>query len=165
MRVTIFRGIPGSGKTKAASELKGKELTRGHLSYIFSADSFFTDEAGVYDFDARRLGYAHGQCLKQFTQCLHNLDEFKFYGSHDRETFNLIVDNTNITAIEIAPYAQLALAHGAALSVITLMGDTGICASRNVHGVPHEKVVSMNNNLMRETGNIPARWNHKVIPS
>jgi hypothetical protein len=47
----------------------------------------------------------------------------------------LIVDNTNTSAIEIAPYVALAAAYGVKVELVTVLIDPNVAAQRNTHGV------------------------------
>ena len=49
----IVRGLPGSGKTSLGHKL---------ALLVYSADDFFTDEEGRYNFDPSQLGEAHAAC-------------------------------------------------------------------------------------------------------
>ena len=76
MQVIILRGLPSSGKTTNAATLK---------NYVHcSADLYFTDA-----FDPAQLPAAHRWCRDSFRRALGE---------------NIVVDNTNLTAAEIAWY-------------------------------------------------------------
>jgi hypothetical protein len=54
----------------------------------------------------------------------------------DRPCFKvLVVNNTNTTLVEIAPYYAIAAAYGLEVDLITLLCPPSIAAERNVHGV------------------------------
>ena len=90
-KVTLLRGISGAGKsTYAATNYPG--------AFVVSADSFFTFADG-YKFNPTRLGEVHGLCLLNFLDAA-------------QRGRNVVVDNTNITVEEIAPYYALAEAYG-----------------------------------------------------
>jgi hypothetical protein len=140
MQVIILRGIPGAGKST---------FTRNRKKV--SADSFF-EKDGEYRFDPSLLPHAHGKCLRDFIGLCQSADDDQ-----------LIVDNTNISIVEIAPYAATALAYGHDLKIMTLDCDPEIAAARNIHGVPRKTVLSMHKRMMDENMRFPPWWSHEII--
>lgn len=124
MKVIVMSGIPGSGKSTLARE-------RFPGAVVFSADAYFMVD-GEYRFDPARIGEAHNGCLRSFTETLQAAD-----------VEVLVVDNTNLSVAEIAPYAALAQAYGAELLVLTVRCDVARAWTRNVHGVSAERVTAM----------------------
>ena len=122
MRVVILSGIPGSGKTTYANNL------RGHVVKC-SADDFFYRN-GSYHFDPSQLGRAHGECLKKFAGNLAKPDSVK-------PDF-LVVDNTNTTTLELAPYVSLAMAYGKFPELVTFLVNYKLGAKRNKHNVSED---------------------------
>lgn len=142
MKVIIMRGVPGSGKsTYVSKNFPG--------AAVYSADDYFMVD-GVYVFDPKKLPQAHGKCLKDFVFHL----ERPF-------SADAVIDNTNTTAVECAPYAALALAYGCELEVITLQCMPEVAAARNVHGVPLDGVRRMYANLIGAT--LPPWWPHRIV--
>jgi hypothetical protein len=74
----------------------------------------------------------------------------------------IIVDNTNTTAMEIAPYAQLALAFGHSVEVITVECGINDAVGRNVHKVPRAVIVNQYKRLQDETKKLRPEWNHRL---
>lgn len=140
-RVYVYCGIPGSGKSTAVAKAHSG-------AKICSADNYFLVN-GEYKFDPSKLPNAHGLCLRRFTA---------YVISGEPE---IVVDNTNTTAVEIAPYAALALAYSAELKVITVTCDPEIAAARNIHGVPREAVLAMHRRLMARE--MPPWWPHEFL--
>lgn len=139
-KVTIMRGIPGSGKsTWARNNVVGR---------FVSADDYFIDNNGVYVFNKDHLAAAHDLCLRNFVYLL------------DNETPSLVVDNTNVRAFEIAPYYRLAEAFGYHVEIIWLICDPVIAANRCIHGVPIDLVKSMSLSF----DPLPSWWNVRIIP-
>jgi len=134
--VKILRGIPGSGKSTLAREMG--EVT-------VSADDYFTVD-GVYSFNPRELPNAHQACWR------------RFYREAEAGTEVIVVDNTNITAAEIAPYVLPAEANGYKIQIITIQADPVQAFNRNVHGVPFEVVLRMAERLNSEV--LPPWWEH-----
>lgn len=130
MTVHIMIGSPGCGKSKLAQELCNPE----NMDAIFSADDFFCQK-GKYEFDASKLNQVHGRCLRSFTAEVHTA------GFDGREfSPNFIVDNTNSTLVEIAPYYALAQAYGHSVVIHRFLANRHevehIYHPRNVHEVP-----------------------------
>ena len=145
-KVSILRGIPGSGKSHYAHTLKA--------TTIVSADTFFTDfQTGAYHFIPAKLGEAHSACLRDY---LIALERAKIYN----KPCHIVVDNTNIRAIEVAPYAALALAFGAECKVITLRTGAAVAVTRNIHGVPEGTIRGMFDKMVAEEKNFPPYWPH-----
>ena len=144
-----MRGLPGAGKTT---------WIRNNIpdAFICSADNYFLDEAGIYKFDCLFISEAHESCLKCFAEILI---------SHKDETENehlvIVVDNTAIRAWEISPYYNLAKAYGHDVKVVSIKCDSDLAHSRNIHGVPLERVEKMDEGLIGET--LPSFWNVEVV--
>jgi tRNA uridine 5-carbamoylmethylation protein Kti12 len=119
-KLIIIRGIPGSGKTTKALELK-KTIPE---CFHFEADSYFMKN-GVYKFDPSKLGPAHCLCQSLTKNCL-------------REGYSVIVSNTGITKKEVQPYLNMAKELNIPVEIIIMRGEF-----QNVHGVPEEKLQSM----------------------
>jgi predicted kinase len=122
--VVIMSGVPGSGKSTYARSIAAAISATN--AKIVSADDCFTKPNGTYDFHARDLPAAHAACLRAFNGALRDMRS-----SNDL----LVVDNTNTTAVEIAPYYALATAYGNAVHIVTLECDPAVAAARNTHDV------------------------------
>jgi predicted kinase len=124
MKVTIMVGVPGSGKSRHTGGLAG--------AVVVSADHYFEElGGGTYAFDPSKLGEAHGQCLRRYTEAL------------QRGEPRVVVDNTNTTLLEMAPYVALALAYGCEVEIVRVTCDPAVAAARNSHGVPEGAVRAM----------------------
>ena len=156
MRVVILCGIPGSGKSTYIIRLEKAPWILGRK--IVSADHYFQTPYG-YKFNPQDLPEAHNECLRQFNNVI-------FYGSVVDPTryspgFVLVVDNTNTTIPEIAPYAALALAYGHTLEIITLLCDVDLAFKRCIHGVPRKSIEAMAKRLADRE--FPHWWNHRIV--
>jgi len=141
MHVVIMSGASGSGKNTYIEK-------HYNSASIVSADDFFYVN-GEYKFDHNMLGLAHAQCFRNFIYFLlnnHNL---------------IVVNNTNTSVIELAPYVAAANAFNATFELITLMKDPALCANRNVHGVSFNTIESMVNRIKNR--HIPKHWNFTSI--
>jgi predicted kinase len=138
--VTILVGVPGSGKSHHTASLTG--------AVVVSADHYFVElGGGTYAFDPTKLGAAHGQCLRRYTEAL------------QRGEAHVVVDNTNTTLVEVSPYVSLALAYGYEVEVVRVRCPVEVAASRNTHGVGEGAVRAMDARIesMMDAG-LPPFW-------
>ncbi|XP_008563031.1 PREDICTED: NEDD4-binding protein 2-like 1 isoform X2 [Galeopterus variegatus] len=102
---------------------------------IFSTDDFFFREDGAYEFNPDFLEEAHEWNQKRARKAMRN------------GISPIIIDNTNLHAWEMKPYAVMALENN--YEVIFREPDTRWkfnvqeLARRNIHGVPREKIHRM----------------------
>lgn len=158
-KVLILCGASGSGKSTLANTLLASaHVDTGRLSADnfyqarmatkrVSADDFFMVD-GEYRFDASQLGEAHGWCLRDYTSVLTNFENYEL----------VIIDNTNTSVAEVAPYAALALAYGWQLEIHILHCDLETCLERNVHGVPAAEISKQLERLATLRGLLPPWW-------
>ena len=148
MKVLILTGLPGSGKTTFAKELLGREW-----GYHYSADQFFTDRDGAYNFDPCRLPEAHGECLRGFCERV----RLKAFGLEPI----IIVDNTFTTVTEMAPYRDVAVAYGWDVEIHDFICSVDESVLRNRHNVPRKSIEGMAKRLNER--HIPPWWNGTII--
>jgi len=132
--ILLARGLPGSGKT-SLTEMIGLPTVSGIMSRPIScsADDYFVDKDGLYQFDPRLLPEAHKACQGRSRSAM--LSEK-----------NVVVHNTFTQRWEMEPYIQLAKEFGYRLIVISTYDggcDNETLASRNTHGVPVESIAAM----------------------
>lgn len=148
----ILSGVSGAGKS---TWIQNQPWAKS--ADIHSADDFFIQENGEYRFDFTLLGQAFDACLLKFLRGIRN-------GWHAKEGRNTslddmpvqVVDNTNLTTEEIAPYYMLAKAHGYEVTLINLLVDANVAAKRNVHSVPLTTIKNMLHKMRNRK--LPKYW-------
>lgn len=138
----ILRGVPGAGKSTWATRNFPEAV-------VCSADHFFVDATGVYRFNPRLLGEAHGSCARR---CIESMQA----GAPV-----IVVDNTATTTMEVSPYVLLAQAFGYEAEVVTFLVDPAKAAARNTHGVPEVSVHAMDARL--RSAELMPWWPQQVI--
>lgn len=115
----IIRGIPGSGKT-----------TLAHLitNNVFSADDFFYDLDGDYNFRPSQLRAAHESCRARTK------------GAMELGITKVAVANTFTQMWEMEPYFELAEDYGYMCVVIIAENHHG---NKSIHNVPQETIDKM----------------------
>lgn len=151
-KVLIYRGIQGSGKTYLA---KGGPKPIPPDCY-FSADDYWIKD-GVYLFNPIKLEEAHSWNFKRFLDKLHYNSISPVLDQSD----TLIVDNTNITLVELTPYVRACQAYGLEFEIITIWCDPLLAANRNQHKVPIGSIMKRYGELLREP--LPASWKQSHI--
>ncbi len=150
--VIITSGIPGAGKSTWV-----RNNTNPYMTEVFSADAFFFDKNGQYHFDPTKLSEAHSSCLKNYTVRLMHLHN----SSEDAGRITLVVDNTNTSAWEIAPYYSLAQAFNIPVRVVRINASTEKAYRRNIHGVEKDKIEKMAERISENP--LPRFWNVEEV--
>lgn len=150
--VIIVSGIPGAGKSSWI-----RKNTNPFLTEVFSADNYFIDKFGVYCFDSSKLSSAHSLCLRTYTERLIHLAE----APSGACSLTMVVDNTNTSSWEIAPYYSLAVAYGAPVKILLFQADPTKAHRRNIHGVEKDKVEKMAERVSNLK--LPSFWNTQII--
>lgn len=158
MKVKILCGISGSGK----STYIGKHFPN---AVVCSADHYFIRQ-GTYAFDSRKLGEAHGECLRKYVGELQTIAlelDSKGLRLNFCEEKIVVVDNTNTSIAEVAPYVALANAYGHDCEVIILQEDPVVAYKRNQHAVPLKSVMGQFDRLRGLEKSLPRHWNVKKV--
>lgn len=144
-----MRGLPGAGKSTWAQE--------NHPgAHVCSADSYFLDDEGVYMFNSALISEAHASCLRRFTEILAAIEK-----DSENSPEVVVVDNTAIRAWEISPYYNLSRAFDHDVRIIHIQCDAETAHSRNIHGVPMERVEKMDDSLTCEE--LPDFWTVEFV--
>ena len=155
--VFIMRGVSGSGKSTYAKATWPKGA-------ILSSDDFweFLDMSKTYqqNFDPSRLGEAHAWNLKRFIDYLGCADA-PFWAE---PLHTIVIDNTNTSVTEIAPYYAVAQAFKVPnIELITIATDPAVAFNRNTHGVPPKAHDAQVERLYANNCLIPPWWNHRIV--
>ncbi|MHA7586633.1 AAA family ATPase [Vibrio harveyi] len=117
-KVTLIRGIPGSGKSTMALQMDAT---------LIEADQFFVHKDGKYHHDRRFIKDAHAWCQLEMKRLLLAGDD-------------VVIANTFIKKWEIVGYLKAVQSLGLDLD-IEVLEARGEYA--NVHGVPEDIVCRM----------------------
>ncbi|XP_020383615.1 NEDD4-binding protein 2-like 1 isoform X1 [Rhincodon typus] len=130
-RLYLLRGLPGSGKTTLARNLKHQFRD----AVILSTDDYFIREDGSYLFQKYLLDEAHEW----------NHERAKSAMRLGRST--IIIDNTNTEAWEMKPYVNMARENGYEVKFrepdTPWKFDIRKLTRINSHGVPRETIERM----------------------
>lgn len=137
MKVTILRGISGSGKTTWVKK-------NAPNATIVSTDNFFIVD-GVYTYDINKLEENHRKAFRFFLDSLAAGKEW------------IVVDNTNVHSWEYAPYVSAAGAYNYDIEILTFECTAEISLSRK-QLVAEDKLRNIAEIFVRETERMPRRF-------
>ena len=125
----LVRGASGAGKTTFVNMLAGFGIDgphkEGSIITTICADDYFTDDKGIYKFDAFQLNEAHKYCEDK---CEHNMLK-----AHDLKVSALImIHNTFTRAWEFKAYEMLAVKYGYKVTHIIIENRH---QSNSLHGI------------------------------
>ena len=124
----LLRGIPGSGKTTFANVIL--QQPNNNPQEILSADDFFEDENGDYNFDPTKLKEAHNYC------------QFRCSERMRQQKSRIVVANTFTQEWEMDEYFKMAERYNYRVHTIIVENRHG---NENIHGVPKDKLQQMKN--------------------
>lgn len=123
----LLRGIPGSGKT-TLGEVILYSPGSNNTNNVLSADDFFVDENGNYNFDPSKLKEAHNQC------------QLKCAERMKIQLSKIVVANTFTQDWEMRPYFEMAERYKYRVHTIIVENRHD---GKNIHGVPDDKLQVM----------------------
>jgi tRNA uridine 5-carbamoylmethylation protein Kti12 len=135
-----MRGLPGSGKTTFANQMVAAAVEQGWRAVICSADRFFINVHGIYQFNRDRLADAHAFCRAEF-------DNAMAIDNRDDPNYSdiIIVDNTSIRLFEFNHYKGAAMDQQdlfTAYKIICRSEEEAIRQNtRSVHWIPNSTVL------------------------
>ena len=124
----LLRGLPGSGKTTLAKIIL--QLRSTDEPEILSADDFFEDKEGDYNFDPTKLKEAHNYC------------QFRCSERMRQQKAKIVVANTFTQEWEMDEYFKMAERYNYRVHTVVVENRHG---NKNIHGVPEDKLQQMKN--------------------
>jgi predicted kinase len=124
----LLRGLPGSGKTTLAKIIL--QLRSTDEPEVLSADDFFEDKEGDYNFDPTKLKEAHNYC------------QFRCSERMRQQKARIVVANTFTQEWEMDEYFKMAERYNYRVHTVIVENRHG---NENVHGVPEDKLQQMKN--------------------
>jgi predicted kinase len=122
----LLRGLPGAGKTTLAKIIL--QLPNNDEPEVLSADDFFINEKGEYEFDSQKIKEAHNYC--QFG-CSERMRQQKA---------RIVVANTFTQEWEMEEYFKMAERYNYRVHTVIVENRHG---GENIHGVPDDKLQQM----------------------
>lgn len=155
MTLTVLIGASGSGKSTFAKHIIGHSST----ARILSADNFFQTPK-IHEFNPAVLPQAHGKCLRDAVE---EMRCAKLWMDGDKSApsccHHLVIDNTNTTIAEIAPYIALGKAYNAHIQVFKMpYVPPEIAATRCIHGVPLTGIIAQQRRIEAMIKDWPPYW-------
>lgn len=131
MKLTLVRGLPGSGKSTYADKNKGD-------AFVVEADQFFMLKDDGYVYDKRFVHVAHTWCYAKVIQLL-------------RHGEDVVVANTMTTVKELEKYTGLKV-YFPDIEEITIIEM--YTKYESIHNVSNESLEKMH----RRWGEVPQEW-------
>ena len=135
-KMVIARGLPGSGKSHRANELKKSCDQANIICMVCSTDDYWLRPDKTYDFNYDLISNANLWNQRRTRQCIWQL-----------QPSIIIIDNVNVDWAEIKKYAQIAIETEYEVCLIESKTkwafDVEECYKRNKHGVPYSTILRM----------------------
>ncbi len=122
----LLRGLPGSGKSTLAKIIL--QLRSTDEPEVLSADDFFINENGEYDFDSQKIKEAHNYC------------QFRCSERMRQQKARIVVANTFTQEWEMDEYFKMAERYNYRVHTVIVENRHG---GENIHGVPEDKLKQM----------------------
>ncbi len=122
----LLRGLPGSGKSTLAKIIL--QLPTNTEPEVLSADDFFVDSDGNYNFDVTKIREAHNYC------------QFRCSERMRQQKSRIVVANTFTQEWEMESYFDMAKRYNYRVHTVIVENRHG---GENVHGVPEDKLQQM----------------------
>lgn len=154
MKIQILRGLPGSGKNYHIEQMR----QNGKTVLECSADLYFMDHLGRYNFDPSKIGFAHKYSQRSFWDSL-NL------ACADLNNDNIVVvaNNTHTTLLEACPYVTMCDILDLPYEIIFFQCTPETSIRRNTHNVPEAAIRRMHERFEGKGKNIGFGWQQTVI--
>jgi predicted kinase len=122
----LLRGLPGSGKSTLAKIIL--QLRSADDPEVLSADDFFEDKEGDYNFDPSKIKEAHNYC------------QFRCSERMRQGIARIVVANTFTQEWEMKTYFEMAERYNYRVHCVVVENRHG---NENIHGVPENKLQQM----------------------
>jgi predicted kinase len=122
----LLRGLPGSGKSTLAKIIL--QLRSTDEPEVLSADDFFENKEGDYNFDPTKIKEAHNYC------------QFRCSERMRQQKSRIVVANTFTQEWEMDEYFKMAERYNYRVHTVIVENRHG---NTNVHGVPDDKLQQM----------------------
>ena len=122
----LLRGLPGSGKSTLAKIIL--QLPTNTEPEVLSADDFFLDSDGNYNFDVTKIREAHNYC------------QFRCSERMRQQKSRIVVANTFTQEWEMEKYFEIAERYKYRVHSLIVENRHG---SENIHSVPKDKLQQM----------------------
>lgn len=129
--VLILSGIPGSGKTHLTRKIRGEYIDMCHVSADHHVDYTLRINHGTF-------AKAHDACRRDYLTAI-----------MIKKPQLIVVDNTNLSAWEIAPYYLFAETMGYNAHILRIQTPFEVCLERQAHAVPEKTMQRMRKNFER----------------
>jgi predicted kinase len=123
----LLRGLPGSGKSTLGEIILTNFIDKPD---VLSADDYFINSEGNYEFDGSKLKEAHNDCQQRCANKMRN------------EILKIVVANTFTEEWEMETYFEMAERYRYRVHTVIVENRHG---NKNIHDCPEEKVSQMKN--------------------